>query len=263
MRTTAITRVSNPLTALARIIALAAVLALPVPAFAQASPGKPSGEEILRAMDSNSRVKSSSYEAAMTITNGKKRLVKTMKGLSSGEKGVMEFTNAEDRGVKYLKISDELWIYFPEEDDTVRVAGAQLKDGLMGSDLSYEDAMDADEMANKYETSVDGEEAVGGRDCWILGLVAKVKGVPYDKRKLWVDKERFVSMKEEMYSKSGTLLKTLAVIKVERVQGKWFATAFEMRDMRKKNSLTVFEIRSMRIDLSVDEGTFSLKALRK
>jgi outer membrane lipoprotein-sorting protein len=223
----------------------------------------PSGEDILRSIDANARVKSASYEAVMTVSSGKKRLVKEMKGLTSDKRGIIEFTNAEDRGVKYLKIGDELWIYFPDEDDTVRVSGSQLKEGLMGSDLSYEDAMETEEMAAKYAVTVEGEEELDGRKAWILVLVARAKGVPYDRLKLWVDEERFISLKEEMYSKSGTLLKTSAITKVERIQGRWVAMVFEMRDKRKKDSLTTFEIKGISFDVSVDERTFSLQALRK
>jgi outer membrane lipoprotein-sorting protein len=249
----------------ASAIFLALALLSAAGAFAQESAARkaPSGEDILKSIDANSRVKSASYEAVMTVSSGKKRLVKEMKGLTSGDRGIIEFTNAEDRGVKYLKIADELWIYFPDEDDTVRVSGSQLKEGLMGSDLSYEDAMEKKEMAAKYAVTVEGEENLDGRPAWILVLIARAKGVPYDKLKLWVDKERFLSLKEEMYSKSGTLLKTSAITKVEAIQGRWVAMVFEMRDKRKRDSLTVFEIKGIRFDVNVEEKAFSLQALRK
>jgi outer membrane lipoprotein-sorting protein len=245
------------------VLALALLAAAAVFAQEGAARKAPSGEEILRSIDANAQVKSASYEASMTVSSGKKRLVKEMKGLTSGDRGIIEFTNPEDRGVKYLKVGDELWIYFPEEDDTVRVSGSQLKEGLMGSDLSYEDAMETEELTQKYAVTVEGEEELDGRKAWILVLVARVKNVPYDRLKLWVDEERFLSLKEEMYSKSGTLLKTSAITEVERIQGRWVAMVFEMRDKRKKDSLTVFELKGIRFDVSVDEKAFSLRALRK
>ncbi len=246
--------------AAARFALIAAAIALfPAVLPAQA----PDGKDILKRMDQNGLYKSLSYEATLTITSGKKVRVKSMRSIASGDSGLVEFTNPEDRGVKYLKIKDELWIYFPEEDDTVRISGTQLKEGFMGSDISYGDVMDVESLLASYAVTVEGSEVVDGRDCWVLSLTATAKTAPYDRRKMWVDAERYIALREEMSSKTGVLLKSYAVSDIASSGGRWYARRFEMRDARKKDSLSVFEMSKVAFDVPVDESLFSLKGLRK
>jgi outer membrane lipoprotein-sorting protein len=145
----------------------------------------------------------------------------------------------------------------------VRVSGTQLKEGFMGSDISYGDVLDSKALAAMYAVAVEGKEDVDGRPCWILGLTAVVKDAPYDKRRMWVDAERFIALKEEMSSKSGLPLKSYAVTDVVSSGGRWYAKRFEMKDARKKDSLSVLEISDMQFDIKLDSAVFSLKELKK
>ena len=49
------------------------------------------------------------------------------------EESFVEFTNPEDKGVRYLKTDKNLWMYFPVEQETVKISGHLLKEGMMGS----------------------------------------------------------------------------------------------------------------------------------
>ena len=58
------------------------------------------------------------------------------------------------------------------------------------------------------------------RSCWVLELTAKSGTDPaYHSRKLWVDKERYLVLKEERFATSGKLLKTSEVTKVAMMRG--------------------------------------------
>jgi len=75
---------------------------------------------------------------------------------SGTDKALVEFTNPQDKGTRYLKIGKELWIYFPSEQDMVKISGHMLKEGMMGSDVSYEDALETDALHKKYSAAVAG-----------------------------------------------------------------------------------------------------------
>ena len=106
-----------------------------------------------------------------------------------------------------LKLENQLWIYSPSTDRTIQIAGHMLRQSVMGSDLSYEDMMDDRKVTEVYSAAVAGSEEVDGRNTWILELTAKVTDVAYYRRKMWVDAERYVPLKEELYARSGQLLK--------------------------------------------------------
>ncbi|GAB1432074.1 hypothetical protein MASR2M29_06990 [Spirochaetota bacterium] len=219
------------------------------------------GMELLKKADEQNNFETMSYSATMEIRLGKESRTKKMKGTVSGNRAFMEFLNPEDRGVRYLKVEDNMWIYSPKERKSVKISGHLLKEGIMGSDLSYEDAMSRDLLTGNYSVELLGEERLVDRPAAILYLEALAKGLPYEKRKLWIDTERYVILREEMYAKSGRLLKTSIVREVQRLQGRWTITAVEMKNELRKNSSTLFALEDISYDTKLDESLFSLQNL--
>jgi outer membrane lipoprotein-sorting protein len=221
-------------------------------------------EDILSRIDKNRDYGTISYTATMEIHVGGEVRTKTMKALGLGtQKALAEFTNPEDRGTKYLKIDKELWIYFPSEQDVVKISGHMLKEGMMGSDVSYEDALESDALHKKYAATLDGEEQFEGHGCYVLTLNATVKDAPYYKRKMWVDKELFIQRQEEMYAKSGTLLKVSHVLDVKKIGSRYFPTKVEMINKLRKDTKTVFEMNDVSFDVKLDPSIFSLQNLQR
>ena len=87
-----------------------------------------------------------------------------------------------------------------------------LRQSVMGSDLSYEDMMENSKLLENYDAAVVDSEEIDGRDCWILELHANSDDVNYQIRKIWVDKTRFVLLKEELYAKSGKAVKENRIV---------------------------------------------------
>jgi len=223
------------------------------------------GEEILTQMDANRNHESIVYQGSMTIHINDTRRTKTMKAkaLSEGKKALVTFTNPEDEGTRYLMLGDNLWIYFPEEEDVVKISGHMLKEGMMGSDVSYEDALESDLLSGKYAIEMIGEDTINGSLCYVVQLDAKVKDVPYYKRKIWVDKENFVAWKEEMYAKSGKLLKVSTVLDIQHINGRTIPVKSEIVNKLRRNSKTVFEMTNVRLDVPIDENEFTMRYLRR
>ncbi len=234
-------------------------------ATATPAPHPLTGEEILQAMDRNRNYDHIVFSARMEIHVRDQVRIKTMevKSRASERKSVVEFTNPEDRGTRYLMLGDNLWIYFPDEDDTVKISGHMLKEGMMGSDVSYEDALDADVLADKYDIQVVGEEEVDGRLCYVVELKAKVRKVPYFSRKIWVDKTWFIAWREEMYGKSGKLLKVARTLKVKEIGGRYIPVRTEVASALKKNSRTIFEMLNVSFDIPVPEDLFTQRFLQR
>jgi hypothetical protein len=143
-------------TKMRRIISVAAVILgglAGVTGWAQAS--ALSADEVLAKVDANVSYGSIRYTGRMEITIGGESRYKTMQAVAQGSsKSFAEFTNPEDRGVRYLKRDKNLWIYFPSEQDTVKISGHLLKEGMMGSDVSYEDALESSDYKAKYSASL-------------------------------------------------------------------------------------------------------------
>lgn len=223
-----------------------------------------SAQSILEKVEANQTYQSISYEGRMEIISGSRTMIKTMKAWTVGsDKAFIEFTNPEDRGFRMLKLEKNLWMYFPSEKDTIKITGALLQQGIMGSNISYEDMMEPDILRSRYEASISEEEIINDRPCLILTLKALSPAVAYSKRVIWVDKEYFFAMKTELYSRGGQLLKTISTLSTEKIGQRYFPTRIEVIDGLKKNSKTIFSMQSISIDTKIDESIFSLKALSK
>jgi hypothetical protein len=224
-----------------------------------------SGEELLKKMDVNRTWKTTAATAKMEIHINDELRVKTMemKGMTEGNKSLVKFTNPEDEGTKYLMLDDNLWIYFPEENDVVKISGHMLKEGMMGSDVSYEDALEADKLSEKYDVEITGEKNYKGKQCYELTLNAKTKKAPYYKRVMLVDKENYVAWTEEMYAKSGKLLKKAKVLEIKKFGVKWYPVKTEMVNTLRKNSKTVFIVDNIKFDEPLDEKMFTMRNLRR
>jgi outer membrane lipoprotein-sorting protein len=134
----------------------------------------------------------------------------------------------------------------------------------MGSDMSYNDMMEDRPMEELYEATLEESVMIDGRDHWIMVLEAKVKGLSYPKRRAWIDKEYLLPTKEELYAKSGKLLKTSTMEGIKKVQGRWFPSRFVFKDELKRNSKgTEWVIDDIRFDVDIPDSRFSKSKLRK
>ncbi len=223
------------------------------------------GEEVLTKMDRNNQYQTIVSTARMEIHVDGQVRSKTMeiKGKSEGRKSLVTFTNPEDNGTKYLKLGDNLWIFFPSENDVVKISGHMLKEGMMGSDVSYEDALEADLLSKKYTITMSGSETLDGRECWVVQLEAKTKDAPYHKRTMWVDKETFVGWKEQMYAKSGRMLKESRILEVKHLDGRHVPVKMEMENKLRRNSKTVFITESIDYSQSLPDDLFTMRSLRR
>lgn len=225
----------------------------------------PTGAWILNKVDENAYAETRVAVSQMVIHLARNtRTVKAKSWVKGKNKSFTEFLYPpRDAGTKMLKLGDELWMYTPETDRTIKISGHMLRQSVMGSDLSYEDMMEDQKLVDLYEAGVSGEDSVLGRDCWVLELTARSADVSYHSRKIWVDKERYVPLRENRYAKSGKLLKTTEVESVSRREGRWIADHVTFKDALKAGSGTEFKLDSIRLNVPIPDYIFSKAALKK
>jgi len=220
-------------------------------------------EEIIQKRDDNEYIQSSYAEATMIISQGGRKIEKTMVMYSLEKDALVEFTNPSDRGTKYLKRDDNLWMFFPDAEDIVKISGHMLEQGFMGSDFSYQDMMESDKLTELYSFSLLEEDTFDDRPCYVLEAIA-VPGqkVSYYRRVTWIDKERFVGLKEELYTESGRLLKTTEVQEIQETEGRWLPVQTIMENKLRKDTYTQFIITEIELNPEIDQDMFSLQSLR-
>jgi hypothetical protein len=162
-----------------------------------------------------------------------------------------------------LKLENQLWIYSPSTDRTIQISGHMLRQSVMGSDLSYEDMMDDRKLTEVYSAESAGEEEIEGRKTYILDLTAKVTDAAYHRRKMWIDSERYVPLKEELFAKSGQLLKRTTLSDFRDIDGRWFPHTMIYKDMLKQGDGTEFKVTGIRFNQEIPEYIFTKAALKQ
>lgn len=225
----------------------------------------PDGASIIKKMDGNMSSENRIFTSKMII-HGKRgdRTVESKTYTVGENKSFTEYlAPARDKGTKMLKLEDQLWIYSPSTDRTIQISGHMLRQSVMGSDMSYEDMMEDPKLLNHYKAEVLESTSYNDRACWILELKAFDERVSYQKRKLWVDKARYIPLKEELYAKSGNLLKKTEFSEVKNYDDRWYPTRIVFKDMLKAGDGTEFIMEKIEFNAKIDDYIFSKAGLKK
>lgn len=218
--------------------------------------------EILKKVDYNMTPTTVKYDGKMVITQGKSVLIKEMKIQAKGaDTALIEFLSpARDKGTKMLRTEENMYIYFPSAGKTQKLSGHMLRQGMMGSDFSYEDQTSRNKMDDLYTSKILEET----NDNYVLELISKPgEENTYYKKVITLDKKTFVIKNSLMYANSGKLLKELTVIKYEKIGDRYYITHMKMEDKIKKNSYTEILMDNIVIDVKIEDSVFSLSNLEK
>lgn len=242
-----------------------ALLLVAIPAFAKGDPAELTAKEIIEKVDENMTADNTLTESDMIIHGKRRDRTVTSRTWSVGTKeSFSEYLSpAREAGTKMLKTADKLWIYTPQTDRIIQISGHMLRQSVMGSDLSYEDMMDDRKLLEMYNAKRIGEEEIDGRKAYKIELTAKVDDVAYHSQKILVDAERFVPLRQEMYAKSGQLLKRMELKDVKKVDGRWYPMTMIYKDMLKDGKGTEYRITKIDFNQEIPDYIFTKAALKK
>jgi outer membrane lipoprotein-sorting protein len=223
------------------------------------------GEEVINRVDANMTFATARTEARMLIHVGDEVREKEMLSYERGrDTAYAEFLSPpRDKGVKYLKIKDNMWMYLPSVDKIIKISGAMLRQSMMGSDFSYEDALESSKLLEKYSAEMVGEEVLEQKACYVVELTAKVKEVTYYRRKVWVDKALYIPVREELFAPSGKKLKVMTVGDVKRFGGRYYPMYMTMSNILRANSQTEMFVTKIEFDIPIPDRTFTQGNLTK
>lgn len=225
-----------------------------------------SADDIMKAMDQNLNSESRIITSKMVVKGRRSnRTIESKNWVVGTELAFTEYLSPpREAGTKMLKIGEKLYTYSPQTDRVIQISGHMLRQSVMGSDMSYNDMMEDRPIDELYSATIEGSIMLDGRDHWIMILDAKVKGLSYPKRRSWVDKEYLLPKKEELYAKSGKLLKTASLEGIKKIEGRWFPSKFVYKDELKRNSKgTEWIIDNIQFNKKIPNSRFSKALLRK
>jgi hypothetical protein len=198
--------------ALTIALALAAALA-----FAEA----PDWDKILTRIDEMSNFENGDFSAEITVVTSKPGedndvIVARYFRRDKAKQMVIVILKPEvQKGQAYLQQDDDLWFYDPESR---KFAFSSFKDRFSDSGAQNSD-FSSSKLSVDYKVESSAEEKLGKFEVWSVVLLAKDKTVAVPKRKLWVRRDNSLVLKEEQYSLSDRLLRTIAIPSYQSVSG--------------------------------------------
>lgn len=164
---------------------------------------------------------------------------------------------AAEKGIGMLSYSyddstrdNETWLYLSALGKVKRIASGNSDDdsepaSFFGSEFTTED-MDNGKL-EEYEINILEETETAGRPVWKIETVPneeRAKKTRYGRSVLYVDKERFVSLRTELFDKYGKEIKRMLASKVEQINGVWTARSLTMMNLvtNRLSNIAILEI---------------------
>jgi outer membrane lipoprotein-sorting protein len=168
-------------------------------------------------------------------------------------------------GTRFLTIenaagAEDRWIYLPSLGKTRRVAASEGGGSFMGTDFSYDDISSGDRDIDADAHSVLREETFEGVPCYVIQSTPKDSGYQYAKTISWIDKDRSLIYKSEMYNKRNELIKTMEMLDYKDIQGRPTAMRTKVSTLASGTSTTVF-MDIVRYDDPIPDGVFTVNYL--
>lgn len=154
---------------------------------------------------------------------------------------------------------DDKFIYLPALRRVRRIAAEEGGQSFMGSDFTYDD-MSSRDIDDDVHTLL-REENLDGVTCYVVKSVpTDAKNSQYHHRVSWVRKDNFIPIRVEMYEDEKTILKVLAIEKLEKIEGIWTPMVTVMKNV-KTGHATRLEIQKIKYNEELPDALFSQKFL--
>jgi hypothetical protein len=155
--------------------------------------------------------------------------------------------------------NDDQWLYLPATRRVKRIAASGKKSRFMGTDFSYEDLRPENLALHVY--SLVGAEGIDGADCYVIeakpGTERQAADSGYSRRKLWIRRDTYVTVKQEFYERKGQLEKVGVSRGLVNVKGTfWRAREIEMRDVQ-AGTWTLMVVEDRALDTGLADSFFT------
>jgi hypothetical protein len=155
--------------------------------------------------------------------------------------------------------NDDQWLYLPATRKVKRIAASGKKNRFMDTDFSYEDLRPENLALHTY--ALVGSDGVDGHDCYLVEArpanERQAADSGYSRRRLWIRKDNYATVKQEFYDPKGRLEKVAASRGVVNVKGTlWRAQEIEMRDVQ-AGTRTVMAVESRSLDSGLKDSFFT------
>lgn len=180
---------------------------------------------------------------------------------------------AAERGIGMLNFSydeaqrdNETWLYLSALGTVKRIASGNSDDetepaSVFGSEFTTED-QDTGKL-DEYSITLLGEATEGEREVWMIEIIPneeRARKTRYGRSVQYIDKERFVALRVDLYDQHEREIKRLLASRVEEIEGVWVARSLTMMNLV-SNRLSNMAILEINTGIDVPENFLTQRTL--
>lgn len=149
---------------------------------------------------------------------------------------------AKEKGIRTLRIENNMWNYFPKLKRKVAVSSSMLLASWMGSDFTNDDVLKASSMSEDYDHKFAGEES----EYKIIENTAKSNSkVMWPKIVSLHSKQDCLPRTYRYYDKENKLRRTLTLDNLKTFDGHKYLTHWEMKPQDDATKKTVIDYKDV------------------
>lgn len=143
-----------------------------------------------------------------------------------GDKSLSIFSAPRDiKGTVFLSYThaleaDEQWLYLPALKRVKRISSSNKSGPYLGSEFAFEDLTSFE--VKKYSYKYLKDEVLNDKNCFIVEFYPQYEHSGYSRQVVWIEKERYISLKFDFYDRKNALLKTLENKNYKQYLGKFW-----------------------------------------
>lgn len=168
----------------------------------------------------------------------------------------------KEKGIRTLRIGNNMWNYFPKLKRKVAVSSSMLLASWMGSDFTNDDILKASSMSEDYDHKFFGDEKLNGEDMKIIENKAKSNSkVMWPKIHTYASKKDCLPRMYKYFDKEGNVKRTLTLSEIKEFDGHKVPSYWEMVPEDDKTKKTSINYKSLKFDVKFPSNHFSQKNL--
>lgn len=222
--------------------------------------------DIIKKSEDILRGDSSQGKMVMIITTPKweRKLV-----MNVWEKGKKKFfvrivAPAKEAGIGSLKIDDNMWNYLPNVEKVMKIPPSLMHQSWFGSDFTNDDVVKESSIVNDYTHTLLGEESINGVISYKIELLPKPDApVIWGKIISYVDKNKYLPVKQEFYNEKQKLIRVMNFSDVKLMHDREIPTKMEMLPLNKQGNKTVLIYKELKFNVPISDDIFSLRNLKE
>lgn len=179
---------------------------------------------------------------------------------------VATVASARSRGLRFLQIEEDVWMYNPRARSS-RAVRPSPRASFQGSVFSNRDLSDPqftdDYTVRIARTETIAHDELGEVDCYVLEAEAAGDNVAYARIRMWVRVADALLLRAEYYAKSGLLYKRSEFGGITELGGRERPMQIRMISQQAQGTVSTMIIHSLRISDSLPARQFTQSYLTR